>query len=87
VQRRVQRTVLNLEDVVGAMLDGMGDRMTVSRSKDKCLQNQHVQRALQHFALKRGFAARQAAQYTPVGVLLKNVRPNALSPIYKGLVR
>ena len=47
VQRGVQRPLLDLQDVVGVSLDGMGDGMPMRRPEEQGPQDQHVQRALQ----------------------------------------
>ena len=47
MQRRVQRSLLHLQHVVRATLDGLGNRMSVGGSEPQRPQDQEVQRALQ----------------------------------------
>ena len=53
VERRIERPVLYLENVFRAVLDGVSDGMPVSRSGYESLQDEQVERALQHLALQR----------------------------------
>src|SRR5271170_5462148 len=52
-------------------LDGVRDGVAMSRAKHQSLQDQHVERSLDHFTLQRGFAPWHGSQYTPVDDLPK----------------
>lgn len=43
----VERAVAYLEDVVGALLNGVGDGVTVGAAQDEGLQDEQIERALQ----------------------------------------
>ena len=47
VQRRIQRSLLDLQHVFRSALDGFGNRMPVRRPGPQRLQDQQVERALQ----------------------------------------
>jgi hypothetical protein len=47
MQRRVQRPVLDLQQVIHSPLNVFRDLMSVGGAEQKCPQNQHVERALQ----------------------------------------
>jgi hypothetical protein len=47
VERRIQRSMLQAEDVVGRALDVLGDLVPVRRTEQQCAEDQHIQRALQ----------------------------------------
>ena len=47
MQRRIERALLDLQDVVGVEFDGLGDGVAVGRSQQQGAQNQQVQSALQ----------------------------------------
>src|ERR1700723_2866691 len=51
VQGRVERTLLDLENVVGGVLDDVRDGMAVGRAHDQGLQYEHVERAEQQLLL------------------------------------
>ena len=57
MERRVERAVLHLEHVLGLALDRVGDRVAVGRPDAQRLQNQQVERPLEHFALNRLISA------------------------------
>ena len=43
--------MLDLQDVIGAPLDGMSDRMPMGRSENKGLKDQHIECPLQHVSV------------------------------------
>jgi protein involved in polysaccharide export with SLBB domain len=49
VQRRIQRTLLDLQRVAGQLLDTQQDSVAVQRSERDGLQDEEVERALQEF--------------------------------------
>src|SRR5260221_118690 len=53
MQSGIERSVLHLENVFRAMLDGVGDRVSVRRAEYQSLQNKQVQRTLQHLTFER----------------------------------
>src|ERR1700760_1134837 len=61
MERRIKGPMLNLKNIPGAVLDRICNCVTVRRPQQEGLQDKHVQRALQHFALKRRFPARHVA--------------------------
>ena len=69
VQCRVERPVLDLQDVLGAAFDRVSNRMPVPRTKNECLEHQHVERALEHLALHRRLTFWHEPQSTPLDYL------------------
>jgi hypothetical protein len=57
VQGGVKRTVLNLQDFVGAVLDNVGNGVTVGWAEKQCLQDQQIERALQEIGFERRCAS------------------------------
>jgi len=55
VKSRIQRSLLDLENVAGDLLDPLGNRLPVLRLKSNCLENQEVQRALRKLMFPLGF--------------------------------
>ena len=53
VQRRIQRSLLDLQHIVRAALDRFGNRMPVRRSEPQRPQDQQVERALQQLDAAR----------------------------------
>src|SRR5580704_7710855 len=53
VQCRIKRSVLRFEDIRGASLDRIRDGMPVRGPRREGSQDQHIESALQHFALER----------------------------------
>jgi len=51
VERRIERSVLYLENIFRSMLDNVRDGMAMRRAEHQRLKDQHVQRALQQFTL------------------------------------
>jgi hypothetical protein len=51
VERRIERPVLDLEHLLGSVLDGVRDGMAVRGADGERLQNQQVERPLEQFAL------------------------------------
>jgi hypothetical protein len=49
VQRRVQRTLFDLQNVVRVEFDGFGNGMAMGWALQECAENQQVQRPLQKF--------------------------------------
>src|SRR5262249_1828606 len=69
VERRIERAVFDFEHVGGSALDGVGDGVAMRRPKREGAEDQHVERALQHFALERrsvSFRHKLRGDYTPV---------------------
>jgi hypothetical protein len=50
VERRVQRPVLDLQDVVGCALDVSRDFVTMGRTEQQRPENEHVEGALQQLS-------------------------------------
>src|SRR5206468_10445920 len=57
VERRIQRPVLDLQHLVGSLLDGVRDRVPVRGAEGQGFQDQQVERPLEHFALNRLISA------------------------------
>src|SRR5581483_11797057 len=53
MQRRIERTVFHLQYLIGTVFNVMRDRVPVRRSRDQRLQDQEIERPLQHFTLER----------------------------------
>ena len=53
MQRRIEGPVFDLEHILRPSLDGLGDGLAMGGTQDQRLQDQHVQRALDHFGLER----------------------------------
>src|SRR5215472_1708126 len=51
MQRRIERTLLDLKHLIGSVLDNVRDSVTVSWPGNQRAQDQHVERPLQHFVL------------------------------------
>ena len=49
--------MFNLEDLLGSALNGMRYGVAVSGAQHQSSQDQHIESALEHLGLKRGFAA------------------------------
>jgi hypothetical protein len=71
MQSRIQRPVFDLENILGTVLNGVRDGVTVGRAKDQRPENQQIESSLKHFTLQGRFAAWHVLQYTPVGDLLE----------------
>ena len=50
MQGGIERPVLDLQHLVGALLDDVGDGVAMGGAGDEGVQNQHVERALEHVA-------------------------------------
>ena len=46
LQRGIQRTMVDAQNVVGTSLDGASDSVTMNRPKNKGLENEHVESSL-----------------------------------------
>jgi hypothetical protein len=57
MQGRIEGAVLDLKDLVGAALDGVGDGLSMSRAEHKRPEDQHVESSLNHLGLERGWAS------------------------------
>src|SRR5687768_5262635 len=57
MEGRVERSVFNLEHLLRAPLNRVGDCLAMSRSRHECSKNQHVQGTLNHLGLQRGPAS------------------------------
>ncbi len=44
----------NLEDILRTVLNGVRDRVTVGRAKDKRPEDQHIESSLEHLTLQGG---------------------------------
>lgn len=74
VQCRVKRAVLDLQDLFRPLLDYVGDRVAVRWTRNQCLQDEQVQRALQHFAFERmSFSCRHLVFNYPIDDRLESV--------------
>jgi hypothetical protein len=49
--------VLYLQDLIGAVLDNVGNGVTVGRTEQQCLQDEEIERALQKIGLEWRCAA------------------------------
>ena len=60
--------MFDLEDIFGAVLDGMRDGVAVRCAQDQGLENEQVERALQHLTRQRFsiFDRHAWLQYTPI---------------------
>src|SRR5216683_3932160 len=57
MQSRVERAVLDLQNLIRAMLDHVSDGVSVRRAKSQRLQEQQVERTLDQVALQRSSAS------------------------------
>ena len=46
----IKRAMLDLQDFVGSMFDGVSDGVAVRRAEDQSLQDQQIECTLEHFA-------------------------------------
>jgi hypothetical protein len=71
MQGRIERSVFDLQHVVGALLDGVRDGMAVGGAEHEGLQDEKIQRSLQQLAFERRAASRwHVDDPTPVDYLL-----------------
>src|SRR5262249_30422753 len=49
MERGVERTVFDLQDVVGGALDVLGDLMSMRAAEEQGAEDQHIERSLQQF--------------------------------------
>jgi hypothetical protein len=68
VESGIERAVFDLEDIVRAMLDYVGDGVTVGGAADQCFEDEQVEGALEHFPFERVSASdrHRIAEYAPI---------------------
>src|SRR6266849_2822749 len=69
--------MFHLEDVAGGPLDAVSDGVRVSGSEHQCLENQHVERALQHVTLRLGVLSHGSTHFTSYGCLVEGAVPDS----------
>jgi len=63
MQGRIERTLLDLQNVIRSAFDDVGDGVAVGGTEHESAQDQHVQSALQHFLASLTFIACLAAPF------------------------
>ncbi len=73
--------MLNLEDILRAVLNGVRNGVTVGGPQNQRPKDQQIESSLEHLTLQGGLAPWHVFQYIPVDDLLKGDQMNAAAAV------